>query len=278
MLKPKKIANAVPLATQGPASPIKVGSIVTKGHIRVSRKPGKPGLQVVATRDALSEPIFASNTDSQTPAGAPSQPIFGGADDALFSGDPHPSASEVLPPAGHPMKLIKLIAAAAVSGIAAITLTFLQFSGPEKEFSSQRSASLLSSNPVIAAAGAGTLPATATARASGATGQDTADLVAHITAGTLAALRNGPVKTPDKTTETSPQPAAQATGAATGAADSNGLYAMVLTALQQGQSHQYIDQLVNEAHRSDKVAVPSLLLTASGEVDTVALLTLFGKQ
>lgn len=61
-------------------------------------------------------------------------------------------------------------------------------------------------------------------------------------------------------------------------AEASGLYAMVLTALQQGQSPQYIDQLINEAHRANKVAVPTLLLTASGEVDTTALLTLFGKQ
>ncbi|WP_083100477.1 hypothetical protein [Pseudophaeobacter leonis] len=185
-----------------------------------------------------------------------------------------------------PLKLIKLIAAAAVSGIVAITLTVLQFSGPEKELSGPRSAALLSANPVMAAAGAGTLAATATAGTSGATGQDTADLVSHITAGTLAALRNGTAKNPDKSTETSPQPLAQetsqvtgtTTGAATGTADTNGLYALVLSALQQGQSHRYIDQLVNEAHRSDKVAVPSVLLTTPGEVNTLALLTLFGKQ
>jgi hypothetical protein len=172
------------------------------------------------------------------------------------------------------MKLIKLIAAAAVSTLAAITLTFLQFSGPEKEPSGQRSASFLSSNPVIAAADARTLPTTATAMTSGSAGRDGADLVAQMTAGTLAVLRNGTPKNPEKTSQTSGQTPEQTTGMA----EASGLYAMVLTALQQGQSPQYIDQLINEAHRANKVAVPTLLLTASGEVDTTALLTLFGKQ
>ena len=276
MLNPKEIANAQPLATERPAKPIKVGSIVTKGHIRVSRK---PGLQVVATPAPFSGKIAASNTDMQAPAVAPSNASLaadnlGRPADSQLSDAPHPSDCDILAVAGSSMKLIKLIAAATVSTLAAITLTFLQFSGPEKESPGQGSASFLSSNPVIAAADASTLPATATAMVSESAGRDSADLVAQITAGTLAALRNGSVKTPDQTPETPPQAALKSTGIG----EVNGLYAMVLTALQQGQSHQYIDQLVNEAHRSNKVAVPAVLLTASGEVDTTALLTLFGKE
>ncbi len=276
MLNPKEIANALPLATEGPANSIKVGSIVTKGHIRVSRK---PGLQVVTTPAPLSRPIAATNTDVETPAVAASNPIPGAADlgrlgDTRLPASPKPSVCDTSPADGPPMKLIKLIAAAAVSTLAAITLTFLQFSGPEKEPSGQRSASFLSSNPVIAAADARTLPTTATAMTSGSAGRDGADLVAQMTAGTLAVLRNGTPKNPEKTSQTSGQTPEQTTGMA----EASGLYAMVLTALQQGQSPQYIDQLINEAHRANKVAVPTLLLTASGEVDTTALLTLFGKQ
>ncbi|WP_297340802.1 hypothetical protein [Pseudophaeobacter sp.] len=167
------------------------------------------------------------------------------------------------------MQMIKLIAAAAVLGVAAIVLTFLQFSGSEDAVQDQPLAASQGGSRGVATAGASTLPAASGALGGTLAGGDSADIVAQITAGTLAALRSGQVKTP----------AAPATAQAPlGLDQTNGLYAMVLTALQQGQSRQYIDQMVNEAHRTQRVQVPALLLTSAGEVNTTALLTLFGGQ
>lgn len=50
------------------------------------------------------------------------------------------------------------------------------------------------------------------------------------------------------------------------------LETMILGALKQGQSEDYIDALVNDAADTGKVAVPDSLITADGRVDTSALL------
>ncbi|WP_162930140.1 hypothetical protein [Pseudophaeobacter sp. EL27] len=258
------------------AKPVKLNAVVTKGHIRVVPK---PGLKVVATGKAdtasppetvMSEPetVAPDSLDLEvTPAApAPSMPWNDG-----FSEAPREAQSiesEPLLSQGPSMKMIKLIAAATVLGVSAIALTFLQFSGSKGETQGEGQVAAQSFNPVISAAGASTLPAVSALATTSATGGNSADIVAHITAGTLAALRNG-------STETSSTGVA-ATPVATG--ESNGLYAMVLTALEQGQSRQYIDQMVNDAHRSQQVEVPAVLLTSTGEVNTGALLTLFGGQ
>ncbi|MEP2716519.1 hypothetical protein [Pseudophaeobacter sp.] len=177
------------------------------------------------------------------------------------------------------MKLIKLIAAAAVLGIAAIALTFLQFSGSGEAANSQNLSAIQRFNPVISAAGASPLTDAASVPEAASGTQDSSALVAQITAGTLAALRSTSAQTaqtPAIPANVSGSGAAAASPVVTG--EANGLYAMVLAALQQGQSTQYIDQMVNDAYRNQQVAVPAVLLTASGEVNTPALLTLFGGQ
>jgi len=50
------------------------------------------------------------------------------------------------------------------------------------------------------------------------------------------------------------------------------LETMILGALKQGQSEDYIEALVNDAADNGKVAVPDSLITADGRVDTSALL------
>jgi nucleoid-associated protein YgaU len=65
---------------------------------------------------------------------------------------------------------------------------------------------------------------------------------------------------------------------ATGQADPNAtpqtaLQALVVRALQDGQTDAYIDTLVNEAARSGSITVPEALVTAEGRVDTYLLLS-----
>ncbi|MET4128712.1 LysM domain-containing protein [Roseovarius sp. MBR-6] len=52
-----------------------------------------------------------------------------------------------------------------------------------------------------------------------------------------------------------------------------GFEAMVLDALAQGQSEQYIDALVNDAAVKGRVEVPTSFLTADGRVDTATILS-----
>lgn len=47
---------------------------------------------------------------------------------------------------------------------------------------------------------------------------------------------------------------------------------MILGALKQGQSEDYIEALVNDAADNGKIVVPNSLITADGRVDTSALL------
>lgn len=55
------------------------------------------------------------------------------------------------------------------------------------------------------------------------------------------------------------------------------LETMVITALRQGQSDDYIDALVNHAARNGTVEVPGSLVTPDGRVDTTTLLTVLSK-
>jgi hypothetical protein len=268
------------------AKPVKLNAVVTKGHIRVVPTPGLQGVapqQADAANLGSSSPDFAaldpghvepagtdpdSSVRKEQPVAADmSAPWYTGLSER--SGASQPIDSAILPLPGLSMKMIKLSAAAAVLGVVAIALTFLQFFGSESEGQTVSQGFA----PVVSSADANRLSATRAPQPAIGTGDNSADIVAQITAGTLAALRNGPAKTP-----TSPVSATAVASAPMDLGASNGLYAMVLTALQQGQSRQYIDQMVNEAHRSQKVEVPALLLTSSGEVNTTALLTLFGGQ
>ena len=52
-----------------------------------------------------------------------------------------------------------------------------------------------------------------------------------------------------------------------------GLEQMILGALQQGQSEDYIDAMVNDAAETGAVNVPSTFLTAEGRVDTASILS-----
>lgn len=63
----------------------------------------------------------------------------------------------------------------------------------------------------------------------------------------------------------------------TGEADQSPLEAMVIEALRQGQSNDYIDALVNHAADTGKVEVPGSLVTPDGRVDTATLLTVLSK-
>ncbi|OIQ40399.1 MAG: hypothetical protein BM560_12930 [Roseobacter sp. MedPE-SWde] len=265
------------------AKPFRLNTVVTKGHIRVV---SESGLQVVSPQvgDATSPDLAINAVD----LGEPENTETNGAENAFVS-TVEPSApwnegfterademtpidSVILPPPGLSMKMIKLIAAAAVLGIAAIALTFLQFSRSDSEIQGGGMAGASGYSPVIAAADAGTLSTSPVAQLATASDANNADIVAQITAGTLAALRNGTSKSPAAALPETAAPTSLNIG------EVSGLYALVLTALEQGQSRQYIDQMVNDAHRSQKVAVPALLLTSSGEVNTDALLTLFGGQ
>lgn len=275
-------------STAPTSKPVKLNTVVTKGHIRVV---SESGLQVVSPQvgDATSPDLAINAVD----LGEPENTETNGAENAFVSTvepatpsasapwndgfterahDTTPIDSVILPPPGLSMKMIKLIAAAAVLGIAAIALTFLQFSGSDSEIQGGGLAGASGYSPVIAAADAGTLSTTPVAQLATASDANNADIVAQITAGTLAALRNGTPKSPAAALPETAAPTSLNIG------EVSGLYAMVLTALEQGQSRQYIDQMVNDAHRSQKVAVPALLLTSSGEVNTDALLTLFGGQ
>ncbi|GAA6197948.1 hypothetical protein NBRC116598_33930 [Pseudophaeobacter arcticus] len=266
--------------------PVKLNAVVTKGHIRVVPT---PALQVVDPHPSDAANLGASSSDFAAPDTGPFEPMTAdqgssvqeghsaeasqsaswSAELAEASAASSPIDSTLLLPPGLSMQMIKLIAAAAVLGVAAIVLTFLQFSGSDDAVQDQPLAASQAGSRGVATAGASTLPAASGALGGTLAGGDSADIVAQITAGTLAALRSGQVKAP----------AAPATAQAPlGLEQTNGLYAMVLTALQQGQSRQYIDQMVNEAHRTQRVQVPALLLTSAGEVNTTALLTLFGGQ
>ncbi|ATG41985.1 hypothetical protein PhaeoP18_00008 [Phaeobacter piscinae] len=175
--------------------------------------------------------------------------------------------------------IVKLGAAAAVLGLFAVGLAVLQF-GPdetaETAVDQPRVARLLtpqalagldpSATPSERAAAEELLTA-AVETAAPLSAEDA--MVAQMTAGTLAALRRGSAVTPSADAE---QPAAPASQAHTA------LYSLVLRAVGQGQSPAYIDQMVNDAYRSETITVPAALIGADGRVDTATILALFVGQ
>lgn len=92
----------------------------------------------------------------------------------------------------------------------------------------------------------------------------TDDMISKMTAGTIAALR-----------AKKPEPAAPQTAPTADAAAVSAIYALVMSAHAQGQSEAYIDQLLNEAHARNDIAVPTGLIGADGRVDTRTILSLF---
>jgi len=91
------------------------------------------------------------------------------------------------------------------------------------------------------------------------------DILAKITSGTLAALRDGGSEVAQPATTAEPQAAVATTA----------LYGMVLQAVQQGQSKAYIDRLLNEAYVERRIEVPLALILANGRVDTNTILAAF---
>lgn len=87
-----------------------------------------------------------------------------------------------------------------------------------------------------------------------------------MTANTLAVLRQG-AQTDAAATAA---PAAPVT-----AVQRTALYELLMTAVAQGQSQDYIDQLVNGAHARQEITVPESLIGPDGRVDTATLLAVF---
>lgn len=248
---------------------VKLNAVVAKGKISVA---SRGSLQVVASNEPEQDQSVTAKTNEHDTSGQPNHStapwLKEPSDDAFTQAQP---SSDLQVSRGPSMKLIKLMAAAGALTVAAIALAFLQFSGPTNK-QTQGQDQRPQTSAVLNAAVASTFkPATRETVLASPTERQSSDLVAQITAGTLAALRTGSAKLPTQASDLVQQAIVKAP--TTG--QPNALYAMVLHAVQQGQSVQYIDQLVNEAYRAEEIAVPSVLLTAAGKVDTKALLTLF---
>jgi phage tail protein X len=79
--------------------------------------------------------------------------------------------------------------------------------------------------------------------------------------------------TPDiETARTPEQTASQKPAKTTARPKTKTLETMVLSALKQGQSEEYITALVSDAADKGKIKVPESLITSDGRVDTSALL------
>ncbi|AFO86062.1 hypothetical protein D1821_00170 [Phaeobacter inhibens] len=175
--------------------------------------------------------------------------------------------------------IMKLGAAAAVLGFFAVGLAVLQF-GPDETadtagdqphvarlLTPQALAGLDPSATPSERAAAEELLTAAVETAAPLSAEDA--MVAQMTAGTLAALRRGSAATPSGEAVQPATPASQAHTA---------LYSLVLRAVGQGQSPAYIDQMVNDAYRSETITVPGALIGADGRVDTATILALFVGQ
>ncbi|MFV1591890.1 hypothetical protein VWZ88_04885 [Phaeobacter sp. JH20_36] len=175
--------------------------------------------------------------------------------------------------------IAKLGAAAAVLALFAVGLAVLQFGSDdvtEPAAAKPRVAQLLTPqalaglDPTATSAERAAAEELLTAAVETAAPLSAEDaLVAQMTAGTLAALRRG------SQTATAAQPAAPAPAASQA---HTALYSMVLRAVGQGQSPAYIDQMVNDAYRSQSITVPAALIGADGRVDTATILALFVGQ
>lgn len=105
------------------------------------------------------------------------------------------------------------------------------------------------------------------APATEASGQSTQLLMGNI----ISALRQH-----DDAAETAA--AESNTAAETELTSVSNLAKMVVTAMEQGQSEAYIQQLLNEAQANGEIRVPAPLLRSDGSVDTSTILSLFAKN
>lgn len=187
------------------------------------------------------------------------------------------AAATVRSPNGQSSKQLMTYAAAAIA-VVVIGLVGLQFVGSEKvsaeapaptptEAPTQSAAE--TSEATAATASTAAAPATETAVAAQETKTLSASdqMIAKMTAGTLAALRSHATAAADDTATAAVAPA--------DAAAVSQLYQLVISAVSQGQSEAYIDQLVNEAYANKTIAVPEGLIRADGRVDTQTILSLF---
>lgn len=272
MLKPSGISKADPRSSVGSSKPVKINSVITKGKVRVTPK---PGLQVVASTEpqdsveaSVVEPVLEKEASPSFISSGRLSRV-----EAAWQPEDNTEASSPQSLDGAtnepPLKLVKLVAAAAVLGVVTLGLVVLQFTGASSEGANAQERT--ANTEIAPAPSARTLEIAETLQVDPQQEQSSA-LVAQIAAGTLAALRNGQSGGPGSTAVEAPSVSSQS------GAPQGGLYGMVLSALEQGQSERYIDQMVNEAYRAQKVTVPALLIKASGDVDTKALLTLFGEN
>ncbi len=58
----------------------------------------------------------------------------------------------------------------------------------------------------------------------------------------------------------------------------NSLFGIVTNALNEGQSEEYVSQLLNDAQSRGQVQIPDALLRADGSIDTATILMLFKAQ
>lgn len=280
MLNSTKTTEQLAESSRRSPQPVRVNAVVTKGKIAVA---SRPGLQVVASNEpALAEPVSADSdaaqerfataswlkepSDAEASAHRAAMQAEVGSETEV---DTQPYSDPQIA-TGPSMKLIKLMAAAGALAVAAIILAFLQFSGPAEDAAGTEVASAQTS-AVLNAASASTLKTTTADSA--VADSVSSDLVAQITAGTLAALRTGASNRSTSGGETVAR--SQGGAVAPTSEQPTALYAMVMQAVQQGQSVQYIDRLVNEAYQANEITVPPVLLTNAGTVDTKTLLTLF---
>ena len=242
MLKPKEAPTSSDDRHGTVKTNFKIDKIVTPANVKIDPVPakdaGEPNLK-------LSQPI---NTPAEQPAAAPA-PV-------AAAGKRNNSLKRL---AGLTLGLAVVIGAllALQSGPDTPAETAAVAPTPAPTPSPEPATSVLASAAVAAPAPAPV--STPEAKAPSATDQ----LLAQMTAGTLAALR--------KQTEAT----AAATTAAAPAAESSALYALVLKAVSQGQSDAYVDRLLNEAHKSGEVTIPAALIRQDGSVDTATILTVF---
>lgn len=225
-------------------------------------KDAKPAKAEGAENNALPFPKKAKI--QQSPAAAAPQ------------ADKAPAASA--PPknsATNPKQPLMLVAAGAAL-VLVLGVVALQFGGASEEAESTAEAPAPVSSPVDITkvtpkpAPVEAAPVTAAPVPAAEEMTDGEKMIAKMTAGTLAALRG------QGNAQTAPEPTpAQA---AADAAAVSVLYNMVVTAVSQGQSEAYIDQLVNEAYANGEIAVPAGLIGANGRVDTQSILSLFIAQ
>lgn len=245
----------------------KIEAISGSGNIKVALKSKPSGGSATVQSIEVERQAKAARSDQEA---APKAVPF--PKQARIHETPQPAAA--FGPATGKMGVSQnsvLIIAAAAVGIVILGLVGLGVAGSDGP---QATASLTATAEVGDASSAiGTVTASQTALQVTKAAETSVEplsasdqMIAKMTAGTLAALRGKPASE-----ASTPEPAA--TAAETAAVSA--LYNLVITAVSQGQSETYIDQLVNDAYANAQIAVPKGLILADGRVDTKAILALF---